>query len=223
MSLDIIASVFKWIDKIPSCAKTTIIIALFGFIAINYVKTQNEDILRQYSKFTEMTEQRAEQYTLETASDVNACVQSIAQKDTAAYNVLLLSYHNTKKSLQGYRYLYLNCLTEKPKGIEAEPLREFWYNLEYIYYEDELSKIHSNEFLRITDIEIMKTTMPKFYRRLKLSGAKAAAFYTIEGPKNPIGLIVVLYDHTREFQRGEYMKTVSSDIQKLAVLLDYQP
>ena len=223
MSLDIIASVFKWIDKIPSCAKTTIIVALFGIIAINYVKTQNEDILRQYGKFTEMTEQRAEQYTLETASDINDCVQSIAQKDTAAYNVLLLSYHNTQKSLQGYRYLYLNCLTEKPKGIEAEPLREFWYNLEYIYYEDELSKIHSNEFLRITDIEIMKTTMPKFYRRLKLSGAKAAAFYTIEGTKSPIGLIIVLYDHTREFQRGEYMKTVSSDIQKLAVLLDYKP
>lgn len=222
MGLKTLTTIFKLINRMPSVIKTIIIVILFGLLAINYIKTQNEDILKQYSAFAELKEQKAEEYTLETAADINRCVADIAQKDTAAYNVLLLSYHNTQKSLQGYRYLYLNCLTEKPKGIETEPLREFWYNLEYIYYEDELSKVHNNGQLRITDIEIIRTTMPKFYRRLKLSGAKSAAFYTIEGIRNPIGLIIVLYDHKREFQRGEYMKTISIEIQKLAVLLDYQ-
>jgi hypothetical protein len=45
--------------------------------------------------FTEMTEQRAEEYTLETAADINRYVEDIAKRDTAAYNVILLSYHNT--------------------------------------------------------------------------------------------------------------------------------
>lgn len=222
MSLDTITSVFRWIDRIPSTIKTVIIVVLFGILTVNYIKTQNEDIIRQYMHFTEMTEQKAEEYTLETASDINRYVGDIAKKDTAAYNVILLSYHNTQKSLQGYRYLYLNCLTEKPRGIEAEPLREYWTNLEYIYYEDELSKIHNSEYLRIKDIESIKTTMPKLYRKLKLSGAKSAAFYTIEGMRSPIGMIVVLYDHTKEYHLGYYMEVISSDIQKLAVLLDYK-
>lgn len=222
MSLDTIASVFKWIDKIPSAIKTILIVVLFGLLAINYIKTQNEEILRQYSQFTEMKEEKAEQYTLDTASDINRCVGDIAKRDTAAYNVLLLSYHNTQKSLQGYRYVYLNCLTEKPKGLDAEPLREYWTNLEYIYYEDELSKIHNNEFLRIADIENIKSTMPKLYRKLKLSGAKSAAFYTIEGAKNPIGMIVLLYNNNKDYYLGYYMEVISADIQKLAVLLDYQ-
>lgn len=222
MSLDIITSVFRWIDRIPSALKTMIIVVLFGILAVNYIKTQNEDIIRQYMHFTEMTEQRAEEYTLETAADINRYVEDIAKRDTAAYNVILLSYHNTQKSLQGYRYLYLNCLTEKPKGIDTEPLREFWTNLEYIYYEDELRKIHSNEYLRIADVESIKTVMPKLYRKLKLSGAKSAAFYTIEGVKSPIGMIVILYDHEKDYKLSYYMETISSDIQRLAVLLDYK-
>jgi len=124
--------------------------------------------------------------------------------------------------LQGYRYLYLHCLTEKPKGIDIEPVKEFWANLEYIYYEDELRKIHDSEFLIIQDIELIRTSMPKFYRKLKLSGASSAVFCTIEGVKNPIGLIVILYNHPIKYNPGYYMLTLSSDIQKLAILLDYK-
>ena len=64
--------------------------------------------------------------------------------------------------------------------------------------------------------------MPKLYRKLKLSGAKSAAFYTIEGVKSPIGMIVILYDHKKDYQLGYYMETIASDIQRLAVLLDYK-
>ena len=222
MSLDTITSVFKQIDKIPGTAKTCIITVLLGLVIINYSKTQNEHILRQYTDFTETRDQEADNYTFETASDINKYIGDIAKKDTAAFNVILLSYHNTQRSLQGYRYLYLKCLTEKPRGIHSEPLKELWTNLEYIYYEDELRKIHSNEYLRITDIETIKTTMPKFYRKLKLSGAQCAAFYTIEGIKNPIGMIVILYDHKKEYHLGYFMEVIYPDIQKLAVLLDYK-
>ena len=222
ISLDTITLIFKQIDRIPSTIKTIIIIALFGLMVIGYLKIQNEDILRQYASFTEMREQEADEYTLETASDINRYIGDIAKKDTSAYNVILLNYHNTQKSLQGYRYLYLKCLTEKPKGIDAEPLREMWTNLEYVYYEDELSKIHNSEYLRIKDIEAIKATMPKFYRKLKLSGAQAATFYTIEGVKNPIGLVVILYNNKNTQPQELFDSKIYSDLQKLAVLLDYK-
>lgn len=54
--------------------------------------------------------------------------------------------------------------------------------------------------------------MPKIYRRLKMSGAKAAAFYTIEGVKNPIGMIVVLYNTPKTYYVGYYPEVVASDI-----------
>lgn len=222
MNLDIVINFFKQIDKIPSTVKTAIIVILCSIGIINYSKTQSEDILRQYSIFKKIEEQKAEEYTLETASEVNRCIEDIAEKDTAAYNVILLNYHNTQQSLQGYSYLYLNCLTEKPKGINSEPVREYWDNLQYTYYEDELRKIHNSEFLRISDIEDIKGTMPKMYKRLKISGARSAAFYTIEGVKSPIGMVVILYNNPKTYTVGYYPQVVASNIQKLAVILDYQ-
>lgn len=222
MNLDILTSVFKQIDKIPSIVKTCIIVILFGILAINYTKISNKDIIKQFVINNEIREQIAEQHTFETASDINNCINNISKKDLLAYNVILLSYHNTQKSLQGYRYLYLDCLTECPKGLDQEPLKEFWHNLEYVYYENELSKIHSQEYLRISDIDSVKNVMPKIYKKLKVSGAKAAAFYTIEGKKSPIGMIVVLYKDPKTFKVGDYLNTMFQDIQKLAIILDYQ-
>jgi hypothetical protein len=58
----------------------------------------------------------------------------------------------------------LNCIVETPKGIEDEPVKRFWNDLEYIYYEDELSRIHNSGYLRVDDINSIKTTFPKLYR-----------------------------------------------------------
>lgn len=222
MHLDVIEKIIKYINKLPSCAKTCIIIVLCGLIFINYIQYQNRDILKQYNIFTQEKEQIAEDYTFETASAINRCVSDISKKDTLCYNVMLLNYHNTQKSLQGYRYLYLNCLTEKPKGIEYEPLRDYWSNLEYIYYEDELSKIHNCEYLVIKHIDDIRFTMPKIYKKLKISGAEAAVFYTIQGKRNPIGLVIILYDKPLVKDVSKSMIYIFTDIQKLALLLDYE-
>lgn len=217
MKLDLFVKIVKYINNIPACAKTVIIIILAGLLFINYIERQNKNILEQYGIFTEQQEQKAESYTLETASSINRYVSDIAKKDRECFNVLLLSYHNTQKSLQGYRYLYLSMLTEKPKGIESEPVKEYWNNLEYIYYEDELTRIHDSECLVISDIENIKITMPKIYKKLKISGAQSATFYTLEGVTNPIGLIIILYK-----DKPSYNINIITEIQRLAVLLDYK-
>lgn len=220
MKLDFIVNFFKYINNLPGCVKSCIITFLLGIIFINYIEKQNMNILKQYTQNTEIAEQQAEQYTINTASDINRYISDIAEKDKDAYDVILLSYHNTQKSLQGYRYLYLNCLTEKLIGIDSEPLKDYWSNLDYIYYEDELSKIHNLEFLPISNVDDIQVTMPKFYRKLCLSGAKAAAFYTIEGLNNPIGMVVILYKEPHVNNKN--VEKILFDIQKLALLLDYQ-
>jgi hypothetical protein len=60
---------------------------------------------------------------MNTAVEINEQVQLIASKDNEAFNVLLLNYHNNTQSLQGYKYLYLSCLTEAPKSLDTHTLK----------------------------------------------------------------------------------------------------
>ena len=95
MKLDLLVKIVKYVNKIPSSAKTLIIVVLAGLLFINYVEKQNKCILKEYGIFTEQQERMAESYTLETASTINRCVSDIATKDQECFKVLLLNYHNT--------------------------------------------------------------------------------------------------------------------------------
>ena len=163
-----------------------------------------------------------ESYTLKMAHFINEYIYNIQKDDPDCYNVLLLNYHNTQKSLQGLRYLYLNCITESPKGINDESLKPYWSNLEYIYYEGELNRIRNNGYLRVENVDSIKTSFPRLYKKLLVCDAKAAAFYPIEGLDSPIGMVVVLYKHPKQYSLGFYNSNISPWIQKLPTILDYQ-
>jgi len=66
----------------------------------------------------------------------------------------------------------------------------------------------------------MKSFLPKLYRLVKASDAKAISFFTIEGHNNPIGLIVILYKDEKNHSK-ELPREILPNIQKLAILLDY--
>ena len=157
---------------------------------------------------------------MESAVEINNQVQLIAERDKEAFNVLLLNYHNNTQSLQGFKYLYLSCLTEAPRSLDTPMLKQQWNKIDYIYYADELAKIHSQSFVQFNNIEQMKGYLPKFYRLLKACDAQAATFFTIEGHETPIGLVVLLYNEPQKYTY-EYAKGILPCIQKLAVLLDY--
>lgn len=125
--------------------------------------------------------------------EINRHIRLIAHEDTEAFDVLLLSYHNSKQSLQGFKFLYLSCITESPKSIDTPLLKSIWTNMDYVYYVDELERIHNQEILLIKDIEEIKETLPKLYRLIESSDAKAASFYVIEGKNSPIGIVLALY------------------------------
>lgn len=214
-------NLLNFIDQLNSQSKTIIIFILFAIILLFFMKKSNETILSDYLNKLEQIDKKADKYTIEIAPKMHECVTAIQKEDPDCYNVLLLNYHNSKKSLQGLRYLYLNCIVESPKGINDEQVKEYWSDLEYIYYQDELSKIHNQGYLRIEDIDSIKFQFPKLYKKLYISEAKSAALYPIEGIENPIGMIIVLYKQPKKYNLGFYNAHVSPQIQKLSTLLDY--
>lgn len=221
MNLDWLKKIWDFINGLNSQLKTAIIVIMLlgaGFMGMKYY---NQEVIKDYVEVVEDQERAAEEYTLELAPFINECVLEIQKNDEDCQNVLLLNYHNSKKSLQGFRYLYLNCITEKPKGLDSEPVKMYWNELEYIYYEDEISRIHDNGSLLINNIDSIKSSFPKIYRKLISCNAQAAAFYPIEGVRTPIGMIIVLYKKPNHLHDSEYINKVSPQIQRLSTLLDY--
>ena len=187
--------------------------------------SQITDTTKQYiaEKFEEfiLQNKQAEQYSMKASVDINRQIQLIAEKDEDAFDVLLLNYHNNTQSLQGYKYLYLSCLTEAPESLDTPLIGQQWNRIDYIYYADELSKIHAQSFVQISNIEQMKLSLPKLYRLVKASDAKAISFFTIEGKDQAIGMVVILYKQEKQYTL-EYPKVILPAIQKLALLLDYE-
>ena len=221
MFLNLINKVWEFINRINPETRTLIIILLFGWVLYSQIYQSTCQIVNQNTEVSIEKEKEAEEYAKNTALEVNRHVRLIAHEDNEAFDVLLLSYHNSKASLQGYKFLYLSCITEAPKSIDTPLVGKQWTNLDYIYYIDELERIHNQEILTISDVDNMQYNLPKLYRLIKQSDAEAASFYTIEGKNNPIGIIVILYKKGN-INGMDKAKIIMPSIQKLAILLDYE-
>ena len=187
--------------------------------------SQITDTTKQYitEKFEEsiLQNKQAEQYSMKASVDINRQVQLIAEKDEDAFDVLLLNYHNNTQSLQGYKYLYLSCLTEAPESLDTPLIGQQWNRIDYIYYADELAKLHRQSFAPFSNIEQIGVQLPKLYRLVRASDAEAITFFTIEGHDNPIGLIILFYKGPKVYDKL-YAGRILPHIQKLALLLDYE-
>ena len=220
MILNYFKQVWELLNKIHPETRSLIIIFLFGWILYSQITTETAKQIEWKHRQEIVDTKKAEQYSLETAIEINQQVQSIAEIDRDAFDVLLLNYHNNTQSLQGYKYLYLSCLTEAPRSLDTPTLKQQWNRLDYIYYADELYKIHSQSFVKFEDVEKMGRTLPKLYRLVKSSEAEAISFFTIEGHDNQIGLIIILYKQPKTYDY-KYAGKILPHIQKLALLLDY--
>ena len=220
MNLNWIKYLWGILDKIRPETKTLIIVLLFGWVLYSQITGETGRIMTERFEQEIVSNKKAEQYSIETAIEINQQVQLIAEVDRDAFDVLLLNYHNNTQSLQGYKYLYLSCLTEAPRSLDTPTLQQQWNKLDYIYYADELSKIHSQSFVKFEDVEDMGYSLPKLYRLVKASDAKAVSFFTIEGHTSQIGLIILFYKESKNYDY-KYAGDILPHIQKLALLLDY--
>lgn len=213
--------VWDFISNIQPETRSLIIILLFGFILYSQITDSTRGVIN--SKFQEeiLHNKKAEKYSREASIELNYQVKLIAEKDRDAFDVLLLNYHNNTQSLQGYKYLYLSCLTEAPRCLDTPLIGKQWNKIDYTYYADELARIHYQSFIQFENIEQMATSLPKLYRLVRTSDAKAVSFFTIEGHDSQIGLIVLLYNEYKKYDYN-YARGILPCIQRLALLLDYE-
>lgn len=220
MNLNWIKYLWGILNKIKPETRNVIIIFLFGWILYSQIIGETGYQIQKKFEQEVIENKRAEQYSKETAVELNRQIQAIAEIDKDAFDVLLMNYHNNTQSLQGYKYLYLSCLTEAPRSVDVPTLKQQWNKLDYIYYADELFRIHSQSYVKFLDINEMKTSLPKLYRLVKASDAQSVTFFTIEGSDSQIGMIVLLYKAPKRYGYI-YTGKILPHIQKLALLLDY--
>lgn len=221
MNLDYLKKCWELLNKLNPETRSLIIIFLFGWILYSQITSETAKQIDQKHHQEIANSKKAEQYSMNTAIEINEQIQLIADKDKNAFDVILLNYHNNTQSLQGYKYLYLSCLTEAPRTLDTPTLKQQWNKLDYIYYADELAKIHGQSFVQFEDIEQMGYNLPKLYRLVKASDAQAVSFFTIEGHNSQIGLVILFYKEYRKYDY-QFARGILPCIQRLAILLDYE-
>ena len=220
MILDWFKKCWELLNKIHPETRSLIIVLLFGWILYSQITRETAKQIDEKHRQEIVKNKEAERYSMNTAIEINEQVKLIADRDEDAFDVILLNYHNNTQSLQGYKYLYLSCLTEAPSTLDTPTLKQQWNRLDYIYYADELAKIHGQSFVQFETVEDMGKNLPKLYRLVKASDAKAVSFFTIEGHNSQIGLVVLFY---KEYKKYDYQfaRGILPCIQRLAILLDY--
>ena len=221
MNLDYLKKCWELLNKLNPETRSLIIIFLFGWILYSQITSETAKQIDQKHYQEIVNSKKAEQYSMNTAIEINEQIQLIADKDKNAFDVILLNYHNNTQSLQGYKYLYLSCLTEAPRTLDTPTLKQQWNKLDYIYYADELAKIHGQSFVQFENIEQMGYNLPKLYRLVKASDAQAVSFFTVEGHDSPIGLVILFYKEYRKYDY-QFARGILPCIQRLAILLDYE-
>lgn len=212
---------YSWINNLNSNVKTVIIIILIVLGCHTSYKYSAHNLLKEFKIEQDDDKQKAEDYTMRIASELNGHVESILKQDLDATNVVLLNYHNNVTSTNGLSYRYLTALTEKKRGFDTKSCIRVWKELEYINYEDELRKINRNGYLELDSLDQGKMNFPNLTELLGLSGAKSAGIYPIIGVDGPIGLIVVIYHNQNTHEQHYYKATIAPYIQPIGSLLDY--
>lgn len=218
--IDYFKKLWNLVSKIPSDIKTLIIIILLFFIGNPIINNSYKDIINNALQEQKEELRGEEDNAFKQAPFIAQCIDNIREKDSDCSNVLLLSYHNTKHSLQGFSYIYLDCIRESVKSYQDDYVGDYWQTLQYTNYQEELKKIDDTSYLRVDSLQQIQNTFPRLYRKLKQSGAYSAAFYPIEGIRNPIGLVVILYKDTKHYDLGYYNTVIAPQIQKLSTILD---
>ena len=140
---DFVNFIWNWLKKQSPEVVRTICIILFLWILGNYTISGVKDVFNDHVKIEQEEKRQREEYTVEITPYVNNRIKNIINDDDNATNVLLLNYHNTLLSSHGLSYRYLTVICEQFKGLDSKPCAEYWKELEYMNYGEEIYKIHN--------------------------------------------------------------------------------
>lgn len=221
MILEILSKVYSFISGLGSNTKNLIIIIMFFIISILSYKDMGDRILDGSAKYNIELKEKAENYSKQMTPTIREHIYHVLLNDPDASNVILLSYHNTQTSSQGFSYRYITGLLEEARWDKTEPCIDNWRELSAINYGNELDKIHKIGYLRVDSLEGIKADYPKLYFKLKECNVKSAGFYPIHSRNNQVGMILILYKNYKQYDLGYYMRTLSPCIGELYGILNY--
>ena len=213
---------WTFIESIPNSVKTIIIIVLLGVILCYGIANSFETRIRDIIQKNPIEMQEEEKYTIEMSEPINQCLKEISDKDKDTYDVILLTYHNTKKTIQGFSYIYIDYLTDYKIDPSKPQVKKFFKELDWIYYSDELKALQDQSYYRCNSLDSLKATYPKlYYDVFQELNPRALAIYNIQVLDSPLGLLVILYNKPKKYYLGYSNTTIYPYLQQLSSILDY--
>lgn len=222
MKLNILKWIWGFLQNLPNTLKTVIIIILCSICVCYGIDRHLKDFVAKSIEISQQNDVEAEQYTLQMAEPINEALKEIYEHDGQTSNVILLTYHNGKKTISGFEYRYLDYLTEYNINPTRQPVKKIFDQLDWMYYFDELTTIRRCGFVVYNNIEDMKNKYPKlYYDAFRYLEAKAVAIYTIEGSEQPVGLLILLYNNPNTTDIKTFDQKILPYTESLSAILDY--
>ena len=213
---------WTFIESLPNSVKTIIIIVLSGVMLYCGIVNRFETSIRDIIQKNPIEMQEEEKYAMEMAEPINQCLKEISDKDKDTYDVILLTYHNTKKTMQGFSYIYIDYLTDYKIDPSKPQVKKFFKELDWIYYSDELKALQDQSYYICNNLSELQEKYPKlYYDVFRELNPRALAIYNIQGLDSPLGLLVILYNKPKKYYLGYSNTTIYPYLQQLSSILDY--
>lgn len=213
---------WTFIEGLPNGVKTIIIIVLSGVILYYGIVNNFKSCIRDINQKNPIEMQEEEKYAIEMAEPINQCLREISDKDKDTYDVILLTYHNTKKTMQGFSYIYIDYFTDYKKDPSKPQVKKFFKELDWIYYSDELKALQDQSYYRCNNLSELQKKYPKlYYDVFRELNPEALAIYNIQGVDSPLGLLIILYNKPKQYYLGYSNTIIYPYLQQLASILDY--
>lgn len=213
---------WTFIEGLPNGVKTIIIIVLSGVILYYGIVNNFKSCIRDINQKNPIEMQEEEKYAIEMADPINQCLREISDKDKDTYDVILLTYHNTKKTMQGFSYIYIDYLTDYKNDPSKPQVKKFFKELDWIYYSDELKTLQDQSYYRCNNLSELQKKYPKlYYDVFRELNPEALAIYNIQGVDSPLGLLIILYNKPKHYYLGYSNTIIYPYLQQLASILDY--
>ena len=213
---------WTFIEALPNTVKSLIIFIIVGMFLYYGIDNNLEHYIKYIDQKAPLEMQAEEKYAIEMAEPINQCLQEISVKDKDTYDVILLTYHNTKKTMQGFSYIYMDYLTDYKIDPSKPQVKKFFRELDWIYYSDELKTLQDQSYYRCNSLDSLKIKYPKlYYDVFQELNPKALAIYNLQGIDSSLGLLIILYDKPKKYYLGYSNTVIYPYLQQLASILDY--
>ena len=213
---------WTFIEALPNTVKSLIIFIIVGMFLYYGIDNNLEHYIKYIDQKAPLEMQAEEKYAIEMAEPINQCLQEISVKDKDTYDVILLTYHNTKKTMQGFSYIYMDYLTDYKIDPSKPQVKKFFRELDWIYYSDELKTLQDQSYYRCNSLDSLKIKYPKlYYDVFQELNPKALAIYNLQGVDSSLGLLIILYDKPKKYYLGYSNTVIYPYLQQLASILDY--